>query len=535
MNLRGVLLCRARLMRNLLLPRGLGPAARGLASPLASLAFVAIMTWILAQLMAAVLSSGESRLGLAPAEVGALVALAIDLALLLFFVVDLETAVSVLILDRDLDLLRRAPLSPSAILAIKLVDALPRTAMVFATVMLPALIAFVATRPFSPGSWLALPLVFLLLWSIPVAIGTALSLGVIARVPARLARESLGLVSSLAISGLWLANVLMLQRAETPGESELDARFHAFIASTIPVLERTPGGWAVALLDGVPGGEVAGGLALVLAAATSVALLALAASRHLAAVLVAARTPVAHARRIPLRLKGGRGPFVVAMLRRDVRFYLRDWKTLGDLLFGTAVWVSMPLLVGPLRTLPTPRVARSMLVTLAIGLGVEIASRSLPLERRAVAWSRLSPLPAGRWVTARLATAALVALAVLAVVGALFGWQARMGLDDWLQTVAVIVPALTLAVASGLWLGAAFGDPDWIRPGQVLSIGGRLVSFLLMIAQTAGWLFVTLAMETVPAQSVGLVLAPTTFFALGLAAVAAWAVTRRQEGLGQYR
>ena len=533
MNLRGVLLGRARLLRNSILPRGRSRAARWLRGPLVSVAMAAAAAWIVGSAFVVVFET-FTGLGGTPAELRAVLALVIDAALLGFFLFDLETAISVLILDRDLDLLRRAPLAPRAILGIKLVDAAPRTAALLVTLALPALAAFVALRPGSALAWLALPIVLALLWVIPLALGLALTLGLVSRIPARRARESLGLVATLALATLWLANVFALRRsAVMPGEPLV--RVRALLSDLGPALERTPGGWAATVLDG-GGHQGQAALALAATALASVALAALAAGRYLAPTLAAARTPAAGARRRGTRSAMRRLPLVLAVMRRDWTFYVRDWKLLGDAVAGAVLWALLPVVAMPLESTRSPGLVRAMLLTLAVGLGNEIGSRALPLERRGVAWMWLSPIPARRWVAARLASAAALALAVVAFAGAILGWQARPSAGEWLAIMGVVLPALGLAVTIGLWTGAAFGDPDWTHAGAVLSLGGRLAAVGLVVVQVAAWLLVTTVdTEVLPAQWTAILSGAAGVVALGLAALIAERVARRATTSGYYR
>ncbi|MCC6649877.1 MAG: hypothetical protein IT348_01865, partial [Candidatus Eisenbacteria bacterium] len=48
--------------------------------------------------------------------------------------------------------------------------------------------------------------------------------------------------------------------------------------------------------------------------------------------------------------------------------------------------------------------------------------------------------------------------------------------------------ALPVATAAGLWVGALFADPEWSHPRAMLRVPGRLLSALVMIVQTIGWI-----------------------------------------------
>ena len=553
MNARGVLRGRARALRNALFGRGAKRAALRPRGPLYSLALVAVAAWIVHSGFAALLAA-LARSGAPPAVPRAALALALDVALVGVLLFDLESAVSTLILDRDLDLLRAAPLPPRSILAIKLLDALPRAAAPLVVVALPALSAAAQTLQAPAAAWLAAPVVLALLWAIPLGAGTALALAWLARVPARRVRESLGLVSTLAFAALWLTNLFVLPRIAAE-EGEPLERVRALLAAAAPALARTPGGWAAALLGGAPAGEIARSAgALAAAAAASVALAALVASRHLTGVLAAARTPVARParRRAKRPLPAGsdrtlparslrsansahplptrparRVPLFIAVMRRDRRLFVRDWTVLGDVLTAALLWTCLPLLALPLRPLRSPWLVRAMLLALAVGLGYEIAARAFPLERRGAAWMRLAPVRARSWAAARLASAGALALALVGVAGASLGLAARLGAEEWLATLAAVIPALALSVTLGLWTGAAFGDPTWTNPRAVLTLGGRLVAAALVVAQMTGWLVLTAAEESASGSYAWLLPWLPGLAAIGLSAVAVGAVARR--------
>jgi hypothetical protein len=527
-NLRGVLRGRARALRNALFGRGRARAASRPRGPLYGLVLVAAAAWI-AHTGLAALFAALARAGATPAELRAMLALALDLALAGLLLFDLESVVSTLILDRDLDLLRRAPLRPRAILGLKLLDAAPRTVAPLVVVALPALLAFAKTHPVPATAWLAAPFALALLWAIPLGAGTALTLALLSRLPARRVRESLGLVSTVAFTGLWVLNLFVVPRIAAQAGEPLE-RVRALVAAAAPALALTPGGWAATLFAGADPGELArAALALSGAAAASVALAAVAGARHLAIVLAAARTPVARAgaRRGPRPVAPTRVPLVLAVMRRDRLLFVRDWTVLGDVLTGALMWTLVPFLSLPLQPLHSPALVRAMLLTLSVGMGYEIAARAFPLERRGAEWMRLAPIPARSWAVARLVSTGSLALALVAIAGASLGWAGRLGPGDWLGTMALVIPALALSIAVGLWTGAEFGDPNWTNPRAVLTLGGRLVAALLVIAQVAGWLTLTAIAEAASGASGWLFVWLPGAVAAGLCALATGAVARR--------
>jgi hypothetical protein len=176
-----------------------------------------------------------------------------------------------------------------------------------------------------------------------------------------------------------------------------------------------------------------------------------------------------------------------------------------------------------------------MLLTLSVGLGYEIGARAIPLERRGAEWMRLAPIPAGRWAAARLASAGVLSLALVAVAGLSLGLSAGLAPVDWLVVAGTVVPAVALAVALGLWTGAAFRDPDWTSARAVLTLGGRLVAASLVVIQVAAWLAITVYAESIPTEnSVWVVLLPSAV-AAGLTLLAVAGVSSQVNRLGYNR
>jgi len=487
---RGVLLGRARALRHAVFRRGRGGAGGGPRGPLAALVFTAGMAALSYSVFAEIFAA-LARAGTTPGETRAVLALALDLALVGLLVFDLESAVSTLILDRDLDLLRVAPLAPGAILGIKLMDALPRTVAPLLCIALPALLAYAGAAPHGAVAWLAAAPVLALLWPIPLGAGVALTLALLARVPARRVRELLGLVSVLAFAALWTINFVVLPRTAAVAGEPL-ARARALLAAAGPALARTPGGWAADLVAaGAPGSRARGALLLIVTAGASLLLARAAAGRLLTPLLAAARTPARGGARGRRRTALRRAPFALAVMRRDRLLFTRDWPLLGDVVGGALLWALLPFIALPLHPLRSPELVRAMLLALAISAGWGIGTRAFPIERGAAAWMRLAPVPARSWALSRLASASAMALAPVAVAALSLGLAARFGPADWLATLATVLPAVALSAAIGLWLGAVFGDANWTSAAAVLTLGGRLVGALLLLAQTAAWVALT--------------------------------------------
>jgi len=503
---RGVALSRLKLARRALL--GTGHARHPGAGPGSRAAGPGL---VLAAALAAIAYGGMSALfrsmdaaGATPRELSQLLGLLFGIALAALLVFDLEHAVSALLLDRDLELLRRAPVQPWELLVLKLADALPRTLGPLVVLVLPALAAWAALRPLPPAAWLVAPALLACLWAIPIGLGVVFALALLRRLPPSRAREGLSVLSTLAMATLWIANLLLVPRlAASPGDPFEALR--AWLAAAPTVLAISPGAWAAEALEGARTGDWAtaaraGGLLGALAAAAG-ALALWSTGGALDQLLDAVRTPAWRGARPGAVPRGGvepgpRGGFLRSVLTRDRRLFARDWTVLSDVLTTALLWTLLPLAGAAFHPLPPTALVRVMLMMLAVGLGHEVAARAFPIERRGQVWMRLAPIPAGRWVAARLSSALALALPLVAVAGLALGLSAGLSAADWVRVALAVLPALLLSLSIGLWVGASFGDPGWTHPRAMLSLTGRLTSAGFMVLQVGLWLLVfTLAGE----------------------------------------
>jgi hypothetical protein len=80
-------------------------------------------------------------------------------------------------------------------------------------------------------------------------------------------------------------------------------------------------------------------------------------------------------------------------------------------------------------------------------------------------------------------------------------WALRVPRAEVGPLLALATPALALGLATGLWSGAAFGDPAWRSARGMLTASGRIASSVLLLVQAAGWLALTTWLGTRPAQA----------------------------------
>jgi len=218
---------------------------------------------------------------------------------------------------------------------------------------------------------------------------------------------------------------------------------------------------------------------------------------------------------------------------RDLRLFLRDWTVLGDILTAAALWTLLPVLSARLITATPGLMVRAMLIALTVGLGYEIAARSVPFERRAIVWARLAPVSPQRWVWAKwLATAAL-ALPVFLVAVLTLAVAVPLPPGEWAGTLVIGLSALASALSLGLLTGLVFGDPDWTNPRAMLTVSGRIVATGLLLTQAVGWLGWSALTWLRPGLGGPAGLAVPVAIAAGVAVGAGWLSAGRLAALGQ--
>ena len=483
---RGLLASRARMFANRF-RGGAGPHGRW-----RTLLGLILFAWFFALVfltLAATLTHFRA-MGLGSVHAAGLLAVALAGALTGVLVFDLQYAVSAVLLDSDLDLLRRAPVTPGQLLGIKVVDSLPRTAALIGAVALPACLAFAAVTGLAPWGWLLLPWLLIGLWATPLGLGLAGALLVLRVVPAARAREALAVLSTLVLLGLWMLNsFVMPQLFDEQGDLA-----HQLIERLTPsawVMELSPPHWMAGALLAAHHGQPFEALGwagrLALGAFASLALAAFAARRLLDDVLARIAAGESLGRRIARATGAPVGGFR-ALLLKDARLFTRDWAVLGDIITAALLWTLLPLVSGPVHQAPPALLGRFMLVALAVGLGYEIGARTLPYEGEALAWSRLAPLSPWRWNAAKWVSGGLISLPLVAIAALVVRFSLPMDWSRWLASVVAALSALALSLALGLWTGWKFGDPRWTNPRAMLTLPGRLLASGLLILQAGGWI-----------------------------------------------
>lgn len=511
----GVLKSRVRLARNQFVPRpGRGaPPGRPLLAATLALVLATFVAFALGGLFLQLQSDGADA---RDASVGLALALTASLVGLLAF--DLHEVVSTLVLDSDLELLRRAPVPAWASFSLKLLDAFPRTSALLVILAVPALVGYAVIFPVPAWCWVLVPFALIALWAIALGIGVTVALLLLRLVPATTAREVLGLLSTFAVFVLWIGNSFVLPRLALDSPSPL-AMLHAIEAKAPWGYRLSPGTWIAEMMGAASAGDATHAFrALGNALATAAVTLALAgavASRHLEPVQARVSGARGRAVRRPGRaMRFARRPRLMgALLSRDLRLFLRDWTVLGDIVVASALWTLLPLVGAPLYSLERALLARAMLLSLTVALGYEVGTRAIPFERRGLVWVRLAPVSAWRWVMGRAVSTLAVALPVVAI--AATGVIVALGLTakEIATTLAIVLPALAIALAIGLWTGAAHANFEWTHPRAMLTLTGRTLATVLLLAQAVGWFAWAMFSSPVSAGY------PATLLPLALAAV----------------
>jgi hypothetical protein len=481
---------------------------------------------VLAVVLALLIGTGLSELfgvasaqGVDAGQVAALLALILAGAVTGALVFDVHHGVAALLVDSDLDLLRRSPLRPAALFALKLLDSLPRTTVLVVLVALPAVVAWVNRFPLPPWALALIPLQLAGLWSVPLGIGVALATWLLKSVPSRRAREAFGLLSTFVLAAVWLANAFLVPRlAEAP--SELADALRAATGSGSPLVLLSPGHTVAEALLAAHQGDAARSiwLTLWLSMLGGVALAVAAFVVGRSSSLLQSALGVAYGRRraheAPSVARGGRATprgvrgawaklssnRTMAIVRKDIRLFARDWTALADVLAMGVLWALLPLLSRSMMEAGPGLFARASLVALTIGLGHEIGARTAPLERGGAMWSRLAPVSPAAWASAKFLGACVLASPVLAMAGLGIAMALpippRESLGVWITGAS----ALSVSLALGLWAGLRHGDPEWTNPRGMMSLHGRILLTLLLLANAGAWLVLADPLADPPAR-----------------------------------
>jgi putative ABC exporter len=481
--LAGVARSRLRMARAFLFTRGGARRIRGMGwlAIFGPLALGTFFFWAAGQLFTEV-----DALGLEVEHAGAALALVFMSAVAALWIADLHHVVTSLLLDSDLELLLRAPLTRTQLLLLKLADSVPRTTPAILVIALPFAVAFGVIYRAPVWAWALLPLQLAALWATPIGLGVTGGLLLGRVIPSRRARETLALFSTLTLMALWLGNAVLMPRLANMSQHGL----RAVLTPPLWLIATSPPHWAARAMVAAARGEPAEALGwtavLLLAGAGSLALAAGAAQAWLAEALARSSSDP----RAKRARSGGRLPETAgrALVVKDARLLLRDWPVLADVVTASVLWTALPLLFPPIRQGPALLTGRTMLVAMAVALGYEVGCRSVPFERAGLAWSRLAPIAPRRWNAIKLAGATVISLPLLLVAAAAIRVALPLHWGEWFALLSAGLSALFLALVVGLWTGWTFAEASWTNPRAMLSLTGRWVATILLLLQGAMWL-----------------------------------------------
>ena len=479
-------------------------------------------------------------------------ALLVGAGLLALLVFELQNAVSVVLLDSDLELLRRAPLRPRALFGLKLGDAFGRSAPLIPAFLLPPLLGYGIAYPLPLWGWLLIPPALLALWAVPLGLAVALALLVVSHLRVARARAALALLAPLTFTVAWLANSFLLPRLPEAGEA-IPSWLRPLLAPGPPLAGLSPGAWVAGALAAAAGHDAAGALAwsalLALAGIAAVGIAAAAAAFQLEEAQARVAAPRGRARApAPRRAPGLAGSAVVraepagardhapsvvgAYLARDRRLLARDPSVLADVLTSALLWTLLPYFNLALYGPPRLWVGRVMLVTLAVALGYEVAARAVPFEREGLPWMKLAPIRPQRWLAGRLSGVAALSLAVLGAAAGLIAIALHAGVRDWLEIASLVLPALAPSLVLGIRTGILYGNPRWTNPRAMLGTRGRVLATLLLGGQVILWSALGVALDASRPVVPGVIrLLVPSLLATAITVMALRSVLRRVEAL----
>jgi hypothetical protein len=160
---------------------------------------------------------------------------------------------------------------------------------------------------------------------------------------------------------------------------------------------------------------------------------------------------------------------------RDRRLIVRDPALLQDIALIVFMSTVLPILAAPVLAGHLSRLVLFALVFFSAELGFDLASRALPLERRALPWVLKAPITPAAHVLARLVSVWLLGWPIVAGVAVLA--TSASGLGARSVVFHLILGSLVFSgmIPIGFVTGVFFGRPEWRHPRQMLDLGGRLV------------------------------------------------------------
>ena len=398
---------------------------------------------------------------------------------------------SSLYLSGDIDALLVAPVPMRAVFVVKFFSALLSTYLLLFLLLGPLLLAYGQALDFAPAFYLAGLLALLLVPLLPAGLSTLLVMGVVRVVPARRAREIIGVIGGL-FGMLWYVASQFSSRL-APRVASLDT-FDRLRRFDNPLL---PSAWAARALLGA-GQADWGALALYGGLFAGVSLGVFAGCLVLAERLyyegwanmatqggrVRGRKARAQTRRGPGGWFGlvGRalGPEAAAIFHKDLRVFPRDLRNIQQFIFPlliAGVWI-VQLLTSAGDPAPPPEdgpdfmQALGSVASLGISfyicttLSAALGGTSVSREGKGFWQLKVAPLSASRLLVGKLALAYLPFLTVGTLFVVALTLLQGLGPLDLLRNLSLLWATGLGTSTLSLGLGAAFPRLDWENPNQ---------------------------------------------------------------------
>lgn len=458
----------------------------------------------------------------------ALPSMVFTIASLLLLLSSFSSVLSALYLSGDIDALLVAPVPMRAVFVVKFFGALLGSYLLLLLVVGPPLVGYGQALGLHPAFYAAGLLALLLLPLLPAGLSTLLVMGVVRLVPARRAREIVGMIGGLFGMAWYVVSQLSSRFAPRVSGA---AAFDTFRRFDNPLL---PPAWAARAL--VAAGHADwpellfyGGLFAAVSLGTLAGCLVLAERLYYEGWSnMATQGGRAGRRAERQRERGWSGwlgrllpPESAAIFVKDLRVFPRDLRNIQQVIFPlliAGVWVVQ--LLGPSeRGASRPGSGSGFLVSLgsvaSTGISLYICTMlasalgatGISREGKGFWQLKVAPVSAWRLLLGKLALAYLPFLTVgtLLVVG-MTQLQHLTPLELLRNLVLLWVTGLGVSSLT-LGLGAAFPRLNWENPNQQVSVRAGCLGQLLTLAYVGVALLVALGLPALAALRPGLALA----------------------------